>query len=104
MRTGRAADGRFTEHATEADAEEAFAGGDADAFIGNAAIAVDRPAEFELSPAALPKLRNGIGHRLEAAALDEALRAALRELIGDGTYAAILERYGVSGIEVTELP
>ncbi len=94
----------LTEYATEADAEEAFAGGDADAFIGNEAIAIDRPSEFELSPAALPKLRNGIGHRLGAATLDEALRAALRELIGDGTYAAVLERYGVSGIAITELP
>ena len=94
----------LAEFATEGDAEAAFAGGDADAFIGNEAIALDRPAEFELSDAALPRLRNGIGHRLEAAALDEALRATLRELIGDGTYAGILERYGVSGIAVTELP
>lgn len=94
----------LAEFATEGDAEAAFAGGDADAFIGNEAIALDRPAEFELSEAALPRLRNGIGHRLGAMVLDEALRAALRDLIADGTYAAILERYGVSGIEVTELP
>jgi ABC-type amino acid transport substrate-binding protein len=94
----------LAQFATEGDAEAAFADGDADAFIGNEAIALDRPSEFELSPAALPRLRNGIGHRLGAAALDLALRTALRELIGDGTYAAIFERYGVSGIEVTELP
>ena len=94
----------LAEFTTEGDAEAAFAGGDADAFIGNEAIALDRPAEFELSEAALPRLRNGIGHRLGAMVLDDALRAALRDLIADGTYAAILERYGVTGIEVTELP
>jgi ABC-type amino acid transport substrate-binding protein len=81
-----------------------LAANDSAAFIGNEAIAVERPTEFELSAAELPRLLNGIGHRLDSPLLDEAIRAGLRTMIGDGSYAAILERYGASSAALTEMP
>lgn len=86
-----------------AEAETAFSSGDADAYIGNDFIAFERPDEFELS-AALPPLRNGIGHRLGKPALDAAIRVALRTILGNGTYQEILDRYGVPQVRLTELP
>lgn len=94
----------LAEHDTEADAVAALSAGEADAYIGNEAIAVERSDEFQLSTAELPRLRNGIGHRKEATVLDDSIRSALRALIGNGTYAAILERYGASSGALTELP
>lgn len=91
------------EYPTEADAEAALSSGDAVAYIGNDFITVERPDTFELS-VALPPLRNGICHRLGAIALDAAVRAALRTIIGDGTYDDILEKYDVSHVRLTELP
>lgn len=95
---------KLVEIDTEDDAVARLTAGDADAFIGNEAVALDRPAEFELSDAELPRLRNGIGHRLASPVLDASIRAALRTLIDDGTYAAILQRYGASSGALTERP
>lgn len=94
----------LSEHLTEADAVAFFGGGDADVFIGNEAVAVERPGEFDRSDAELPRLRNGIGHRMGASALDEAVRSALRSLIEDGTYELIRDRYDLGPINPTELP
>lgn len=91
------------EYPTESGAEEALSSGEANAYIGNDFITVEQPDKFELS-AALPPLRNGIGHRLGAGELDAAVRAALRTIIGDGTYDAILEKYDVTQVRLTELP
>lgn len=91
------------EYPTETGAEEALSSGDANAYIGNDFITIEQPDKFELS-AALPPLRNGIGHRLGAGELDAAVRAALRTIIGDGTYDAILEKYDVTQVRLTELP
>jgi polar amino acid transport system substrate-binding protein len=81
-------------------AEAALSAGDVDAYAGNEALAVERPGEFELT-FELPRARNGIGHRLDAALLDAALRDALRAVIADGRYLAILERYGAEGAALT---
>ncbi len=94
----------LTEFQTEDEAVASLAANDSAAFIGNEAIAVERPTEFELSAAELPRLLNGIGHRLDSPLLDEAIRAGLRTMIGDGSYAAILERYGASSVALTEQP
>lgn len=91
------------EYEDEADAEDALESGDADAYMGNDFITVERPEDFELS-AALPPLRNGIGHRLGLVSLDAALRGALRSMINDGSYDAILEKYDVTQVRLTELP
>lgn len=93
----------LAEHPDEAKAVAALAAGEVDAFIGNEAVAFDHP-QFELSDADLPRLRNGIGHRLGAATLDDALRTALRTLIDNGTYDAILDRYGVGDVGLTDRP
>lgn len=91
------------EFPTEADAEAALGSGAADAYVGNDFITVERPDDFELS-AALPPLKNGIGLRLDADGLDAAIRAALRTIIGDGTYDAILDKYDVAQVRLVELP
>lgn len=93
----------LAESTTEDDAVAEFDAGDADAFIGNEAVALDSPGQYELSTAELPRLRNGIGLRLASDTLEEAIRAALRALIADGTYARIMDRYGFS-TQLTELP
>ncbi len=84
-------------------AEAALSAGDVDAYAGNEALAVERPGEFDLT-FELPRARNGIGHRLDAPALDAALRDALRALIADGQYLAILERYGARSAALTITP
>lgn len=91
------------EYEAEIEAEDALDSGDADAYMGNDFITVERPEDFELS-AALPPLRNGIGHRLGLATLDTALRGALRAMISDGSYDAILEKYDVAQVRLTEMP
>jgi polar amino acid transport system substrate-binding protein len=88
---------------SEAEAENALASGETDAYIGNDFVTVERPADFERS-AELPKLRNGIGHQVNLPTLDEAIRDALRTIIGNGAYDAILEKYGVTQVRLTELP
>lgn len=91
------------EYGEQQAAEDALARGEVDAYAGNDFVTVERPLEFELA-FELPKTRNGIGHRLDASALDTALRDALRALIADGQYLAILERYGAGGAALTITP
>lgn len=91
------------EYPDEAAAEGALLNGDADAYIGNDFITQERPNEFDLSVPLLP-VKNGIAHRLGLAHLDAALRGALRAIITDGTYDAILDRYSVTQVRLTELP
>jgi polar amino acid transport system substrate-binding protein len=85
--------------ADDADAIEALAGGAADAYIGSDFITIDRPTEFELA-AALPPIRNGIGLPKDRPALRAAVESAFQSMIGDGTYQAILDRFGVGDVSV----
>lgn len=86
----------------EADAAvDALAAGDADAYIGNDFVIVERSGEFELS-ADLPPIRLGIGVGREKDALEAAVAAALGEMIGDGAYLGILEIYDVIHLGLTE--
>jgi polar amino acid transport system substrate-binding protein len=78
----------------DADAIEALAGGTADAYIGTDLITVDRSTEFELATT-LPPTRNGIGVPKDHPALRAAVEGAFQAMIGDGTYQAILDRFGV---------
>ena len=80
-----------------AEAEDALAGGEVDAYSGNDFVAVERPADFALS-AELPPIRNGIGFRKDAEALGAGIRVALDAMIEDGIYLAILERYDVAHV------
>ena len=84
-------------------AEAALIAGDVNAYAGNEALAAERPGEFELT-FELPRARNGIGHRLDAPVLDTFVREALRTLIADGRYLAILERYGAQSGALTITP
>jgi polar amino acid transport system substrate-binding protein len=83
----------------DADAIAALADGTADAYIGSDFITVDRPTEFELS-AALPPIRNGIGVPKDHPALLAAVDGALQSMIRDGTYLAILDRFGVGDTSI----
>ena len=83
------------EFPTQKEAEDALARGDADAYIGNDFVTVERPQDFALS-APLPPLRNGIGLRKGASLLNAGVKAALGAMIDDGAYLAILEKYGAA--------
>ena len=85
------------EYPSQAEAEDALAGGEVDAYSGNDFVAVERPADFALS-AELPPIRNGIGFRKDAESLGAGIRAALDAMIEDGIYLAILERYDVAHV------
>ncbi len=87
------------EFADDDEAIESLAGGTADAYIGSDFIAFDRPAEFELATA-LPPIRNGIGLPKARPALRAGVEGALQAMIDDGTYKAILERFGVGGLSI----
>jgi polar amino acid transport system substrate-binding protein len=78
---------------------EALAGGTADAYIGSDFITVDRSSEFQLATA-LPPTRQGIGVPKDHPALRAAVDGALQAMIGDGTYLAILDRFGVGDISI----
>lgn len=91
------------EFADQEAAEDALAEGAVDAYAGNDFVVVERPGEFELS-VELPRVRNAIGHRLDAVALDAALREALRAIIDSGEYLQILERYDAEGTALTIRP
>lgn len=94
---------QLVELTVEADAQGALANGTVDAYAGNDFITVEQPSTFELA-FELPRARNGIGHGKELLALDDALRAALRAIIADGTYLQILDRYGAGDAELTITP
>ena len=83
------------------DAIEALASGSADAYIGSDFITTDRPTEFDLATA-LPPIRNGIGLPKGHPALQGAVGGALQAMIADGTYLAILERFGVGGLTIAD--
>ena len=85
----------------DAAAVAALAGGTADAYIGSDFIALDRPKEFELATA-LPPVRNGIGLPKDHPALWAAVDGALQAMIGDGTYLAILKKWGVAGLSIAK--
>jgi polar amino acid transport system substrate-binding protein len=83
----------------DADAIEALAKGTADAYIGSDFITVDRSSEFELATA-LPPTRNGIGLPKDHPALRAAIEGAFQAAIDDGTYLAILDRFGVADVSI----
>jgi polar amino acid transport system substrate-binding protein len=85
----------------DAVAVAALAGGTADAYIGSDFVAIDRPKEFQLATA-LPPVRNGIGLPKDHPALRAAVDGALQAMIGDGTYLAILKRFGVEGLSIAK--
>jgi polar amino acid transport system substrate-binding protein len=87
------------EFADDGEAAESVASGNADAYIGSDFIAVDRPADFELS-AALPPIRNGIGLPKDHPALLAAVDGAFQAMIGDGSYLEILDRFGVGDLTI----
>ena len=91
------------EHDSQGSAEAALASGEVQAYIGNDFVTQDRPDEFTLSVALSP-IRNGIGHRVDTPDLDRATRAALASMIADGSYLAILDRYGMVHVAIRERP
>ncbi len=78
---------------SEQDAVQALLDGTVVAYLGNSNVVVDYPNEIETSSAELPGLSQGIGVALDHPALNAGLRAALGEMISDGTYLQILGQY-----------
>lgn len=87
------------EFADDGEAIEALASGAANAYIGSDFVTADRPTEFELSTA-LPPIRNGIGLAKDHPQLRAAIEGALQAMFGDGSYRAILDRFGVGDLSV----
>ena len=85
----------------DGEAAEALARGDADAYIGSDFVAIDRPNDFELS-IALPPIRNGIGLSKDSPVLEGAVDQALEAMVGDGTYRAILDKFGVGNLSIAD--
>lgn len=83
----------------DADAIGALAGTTADAYIGSDSVVFDRPAEFEFATA-LPPIRNGIGLPKHHPALWTAVDGAFQAMVSDGTYQAILERFGGADVSI----
>jgi polar amino acid transport system substrate-binding protein len=83
------------------EAVDALAAGDADAYIGNDFVIVERSGEFELS-ADLPPIRLGIGVGRDRHALAAAIASGLGAMISDGAYLGILETYDVVHLGLTE--
>jgi polar amino acid transport system substrate-binding protein len=83
----------------DADAIEALASGTADAYIGTDFVAIDRPTEFEWATV-LPPTRNGIGVPKDHPALRAAVDGAFQAMIADGTYQAILDRFGIGDASI----
>ncbi|WP_166987096.1 transporter substrate-binding domain-containing protein [Canibacter zhoujuaniae] len=94
-------------------AQEALKAGRVQAYIADAGVAAYAAAEtdngeaFDVitdpeNPAGYEPLFNGVGILKERTELIEAIRLALQELIDEGVYQQVLERYGMGNYVVTE--
>ncbi|WP_353828753.1 ABC transporter substrate-binding protein [Agromyces sp. SYSU T0242] len=103
----------LSEFPSDADAQLAITSGKAVASLltkpsaGYVAKTTNDGATFEVvedadAPNGYDATLNGIGVLKANEDLAEAIRAALQSLIDDGTYEAILDQYGVTGIGIDE--
>ncbi|MRX43903.1 ABC transporter substrate-binding protein [Agromyces kandeliae] len=103
----------LSEFPSDADAQLAITSGKAIASLltkpsaGYVAKTTNDGATFEVvedpdAPNGYDATLNGIGVLKGDEGLAEAIRAALQSLIDDGTYDAILDQYGVTGIGIDE--
>ncbi|WP_166987090.1 transporter substrate-binding domain-containing protein [Canibacter zhoujuaniae] len=103
----------MTELPDDPAAQEALHAGRVQAYIADAAVAAYAAAEtdngeaFDViedpeNPAGYDPLFVGIGILKERTELIEAVRAALQELIDEGAYQKVLERYDMGSFAVTE--
>ena len=104
---------KLSEFPSDADAQLAITSGKAVASLltkpsaGYVAKTANDGATFEVvedpeAPNGYEATLNGIGVLKENEAFAKAIQAALQSLIDDGTYEAILDQYGVTGIGIDE--
>ncbi|WP_430646924.1 ABC transporter substrate-binding protein [Agromyces sp. GXS1127] len=104
---------KLSEFPSDADAQLAITSGKAVASLltkpsaGYVAKTTNDGGTFEVvedpeAPNGYDATLNGIGVLKENQELAEAIQAALQSLIDDGTYEAILDQYGVTGIGIDE--
>ncbi|WP_438854512.1 ABC transporter substrate-binding protein [Agromyces sp. M3QZ16-3] len=104
---------KLSEFPSDADAQLAITSGKAVASLltkpsaGYVAKTTNDGGTFEVvedpeAPNGYDATLNGIGVLKANEELAEAIRAALQSLIDDGTYEAILDQYGVTGIGIDE--
>ena len=83
----------------DSDALLALQGGQVAAYFADSPVAgyytVQHPESFELSGLTLAVAKEGISVPMGKADLEKAVRSALSLMVRDGTYAAILQKYGV---------
>jgi ABC-type amino acid transport substrate-binding protein len=79
--------------ASEPDAVDALLQDEVAAYLGNPQYVFEFPDDLDVSEAVLPPARQGIAVALDRPVLTSAIEAALGQMIGDGSYLAVLREY-----------
>ena len=93
------------EYQKDSDALLSLQSGQVDAYFADSPVAgyytVQHPDQFELSGLTLGVALEGISVAKTNTGLRDAVKTALLSMIGDGTYASILKKYGVESGAIT---
>ena len=96
----------MTEYTKDSDALLALAAGQEDAYFADSPVAgyytVQQPDQFELSGVTVEVVQEGISVPQAKKGLSAAVVAALKSMMADGTYANILDKYGLKSYGVQE--
>lgn len=96
----------LTEYTKDSDALLALAAGHEDAYFADSPVAgyytVQQPDQFELSGVTVEVIKEGISVPQAKKGLSAAVVAALKSMMADGTYAEILDKYGLASYGVLE--
>jgi len=96
----------MTEYTKDSDALLALAAGQEDAYFADSPVAgyytVQQPDQFELSGVTVEVVQEGISVPQAKKGLSAAVVAALKAMMADGTYASILDKYGLKSYGVEE--
>jgi polar amino acid transport system substrate-binding protein len=97
------------EYPKDSDALAALTSGNVDAYFADSPVAgyytVQNSAQFELSGLTLDVAKEGISVPKEHTAMRDAVVKALTSMMDDGSYKAILEKYGVAdgGLQASDV-
>jgi polar amino acid transport system substrate-binding protein len=95
-----------TEYTKDSDALLALVAGQEDAYFADSPVAgyytVQQPTQFELSGVTVGVVPEGISVPYAKKGLSAGVLAALKSMMTDGTYATILDKYGLKSYGVEE--
>jgi polar amino acid transport system substrate-binding protein len=96
----------MTQFSKDTDALLALSAGQVDAYFADSPTAgyytVQHPEQFELSGVSVEVVPEGISIPFAKKGLSAAVMAALKSMMEDGTYASILDKYGLKSYGVDE--